>query len=68
MNTNKIETTIDLTNEELFEQNQIEEPEEPEAPPVTEPPVTEATISAPARPGVIVAAMASSCPSAIPAS
>ena len=25
MNTNKIETTIDLTNEELFEQNQIEE-------------------------------------------
>ena len=27
MNTNKIETTIDLTNEELFEQNQIEEPE-----------------------------------------
>ena len=30
MNTNKIETTIDLTNEELFEQNQIEEPEEPE--------------------------------------
>ena len=27
MNTNKIETTIDLTNEELFKQNQIEEPE-----------------------------------------
>ena len=25
MNTNKIETTIDLTNEELFEHNQIEE-------------------------------------------
>lgn len=25
MNTNKIETTIDLTNEELFEQNQTEE-------------------------------------------